>query len=259
MKPEPEVTLPLRTLSATIETAHSFGLKTLLMPIVLLRNPRTVKDWRGMIAPTNIRRWFEAYRYMILKYARLAEERRVAYFSIGSELVSMERYVGEWARVIDDVRRVYSGKILYSFNWDHLDDHSVWRKLDLVGCSAYFELLKPGEPIDLERVRLRAQKAKAEIDAWSRKLDRPVILTEVGFPSRVGGLSNPWDHTARATPDMETQLIGYQTFLKTWSAPPFPYGIFFYEWTEKSGPLDDGYTPKGKPAEALLRNWLRQR
>ncbi len=59
---------------------------------------------------------------------------------------------------------------------------------------------------------------------------------------------------------MREQADCYQAFIDTWSDEPAVGGILWWEWSyESRGEKDYGYTPKGKPAERLLRDFFRTR
>ena len=66
----------------------------------------------------------------------------------------------------------------------------------------------------------------------------------------------PWDYTVQEEPDPEGQATLYRAFLKAWARVPGLSGVYFYMWWGQGGPQDIGYSPKGKPAEQVLRDWL---
>ncbi len=255
--PNPEISLSLTQLEETVGSIHALSLKMVLFPIVLIQKPRTIKDWRGMIEPNDIREWFHSYREMILKYGRLAEKMGVEMLSVGSELVSMERYVGEWKETIQALRSIYHGQLIYSANWDHLENSEAWKELDAIGCSAYFELAKKGERPTFEEMKERWKDIRPHLLEWSKTIGRPFLLVEVGVPNRENALSNPWDYTARGTSDPLLQADAYRALLDVWKEPPTPTGILFYEWGANGG--GRSYSPKGTPAEEILRAWFLSR
>ena len=51
----------------------------------------------------------------------------------------------------------------------------------------------------------------------------------------------------------------YEGFFETWYGEPHLGGFSIWAWTPGDGHDDDnrkGYTPEGKPAEKVLREWL---
>ena len=56
----------------------------------------------------------------------------VEYLSVGTELVSTEKFTEKWRQLIADVRKIYHGEITYSVNWDRYGDVSFWDDLDYI-------------------------------------------------------------------------------------------------------------------------------
>lgn len=58
-------------------------------------------------------------------------------------------------------------------------------------------------------------------------------------------------------PDPEEQADCYQAAFEVWSRErAWMKGLFWWQWDVTApGPGDTGYSPWGKPAEAVLRHW----
>jgi hypothetical protein len=241
-------------LSELIDTAHAKGLRVMLMPKILLRDPRS-GDWRGKIKPPTWQGWFSQYRKFILPYAHLAEQLRVEVFIIGSELVSTERLTDYWVELIAEVRTVYHGKLSYSANWDHYTAIQFWDRLDLIGMTSYFKLAEEAGP-PRETLVDSWREIRSDIRAFQAKVNKPVLFTEAGWHSQEGCSVEAWNYYRheKATPAaLEEQRLNYEVFIELWSHDPAVAGIIWWEWTESGGPNDPGYTPKNKPAESELR------
>lgn len=243
-------------LRRTIRGAHRRGMSVLLMPIVYVDHMEE-GEWRGTIDPPDWRAWFDSYGGMILRYARLAEEEHAAILSVGSELCSTEHRRGDWSALIGEVRSVYGGRVTYSSNWDHREALAFADLLDYVGMNGYFEL-SPDPEAGVEGLARAWAPIVREVEDWRRGTGRPLLLTEVGYPSRTGSASNPWDYTAPGDPDPEAQARAYRAFLRAWTGIPGLAGVYFYMWWGEGGPADTGYTPRGKPAEDILRKWFQE-
>ena len=251
---DPWVTPSNESLRLAIREAHRRGMKVLLMPIVYLEVLRD-GEWRGTIEPADWGAWFDAYESMIGGYALLASEEQVEYFSVGSELCSTERMKGRWERVIRKVRRIYPGRITYSANWDHLEPVSFGRRLDFLGMNAYYEVGKdsasePGAMVGRWRV------IQKEIRSWrSLNGDKPLVITEVGYPSRTGAGVDPWNYFGEGSPDPEAQRKCYEAFVAAWNGETMLAGVYFYLWWGEGGLQDRDYTPRGKPAQRVIESW----
>ncbi len=239
--------------------ARKLNLKVILMPIVLLRYPRG-SEWRGVIEPPEWTDWWRDYRDFIAYFARIAREGQAEGMTVGSELVSTEKYTSEWVRVIEVARAEFpGGKLGYSANWDHYEPVKVWDKLDFVGMTSYYTLADNKNPGVDEIVR-KWRIHRDDILKWQRKVGKPIILTEVGWCSQEGAATAPWNYYQNqkaTTAGHEEQRRLYEGFMKAWADAPGLAGVIWWEWTEGGGANDFGYTPKGKPAEQVLREWFR--
>lgn len=253
MAPRADMTPSDASLIATIHRARSSGMRVFLMPFLYV-DKMGEGEWRGTMQPADWNAWFAAYRDFIVHYARLAGRQQVEYFSIGSELCSTEKRREDWVNLISKVREVYRGKLTYSSNWDHLEALSFADALDYLGMNAYFKL--SDDPAADEETLVRGwEQVKAGIAAWRATIGKPLILTEVGYPSRHGAGVDPWNYGAEGAVDLGAQFRCYRAFQKVWSGDPSVAGVYFYIWWGEGGPEDPGYTPRGKPAAEVIKQW----
>jgi len=244
-----------------IAEARKCGLRVVLMPIVLLTHPRTSTEWRGVIQPPRWDEWWTSYTDYIMHFAKIAARNRVEVFIIGSELISTENMPEFWDELIRKVRSIYRGKISYSSNWDHYEKVPFWDKLDLVCMTTYYTLSdRPNPP--LQKLIDAWKPIKRQILQWQAKVGKPILFTEVGWPSQEGCSIEPWNYFRQdhATPaGLQEQANCYRAFIETWKdVPPDKLaGVIWWEWTPYGGgPNCINYTPKGKPAEEVIRQWF---
>ncbi len=242
-----------------IARARDLGLKVIIMPIVLLRNPRG-SEWRGVIEPPDWDEWWDEYREFILFFADIAREGHADALIVGSELVSTEKQTSRWLALIDAVRpRFHGGKLGYSANWDHYRPVEFWDALDFIGMTSYYTLADKKNPT-VEEIVAKWEPIRKDILAWQRRIGKPILMTEVGWCSQEGAGQAPWNYyqnqVATAAGHEEQRRL-YEAFIRVWSDTPELMGVIWWEWsTTPGGPDDFGYTPKGKPAEELLRRWF---
>ncbi|MCG8408083.1 MAG: hypothetical protein MI923_23030 [Phycisphaerales bacterium] len=250
-------------LGKLLDLATSHGLRKILMPVVLLSKPRD-SEWRGKIVPPghDWDAWFKRYRQFVVHFAKIAERHKVDVLMIGSELIKSEAYTQRWRETIREVRQHYRGKLGYSANWDHYQTNKIgfWPELDYVGMTSYYELAKKPNP-SIQEIDKNWRRFKKKIKAFHREVRKPIIFTEVGWCSQEGAAHEGWNYyrkqEATAGGHREQALL-YESFLKTWGDEPLVGGIIWWEWGASEGGTDDyGYTPRGKPAEALLRQWFK--
>jgi hypothetical protein len=241
--------------------AKACKLQVLVMPIVLLANPRGT-EWRGRIEPPDWAQWWEDYRQFIVYFADLAREGQAAGMTVGSELVTTESQLAQWTETIRTVRaRFPEGVLGYSANWDTYDKVLFWDQLDFIGMTTYFDLADKGRVNpSAEEIMAKWTPIRARITQWQAGIHRPLVLTEIGWCSQEGAATEPWNyyHSQRSTPvGQEEQRRLYEAFMRTWDGTPEMLGVIWWEWTASPGGADDyGYTPKHKPAEAELRRWF---
>lgn len=247
------------------DLATKHGLRTILMPIVLLERARN-SEWRGKIIPEghDWDTWFKRYTRFIVHFARIAEKHKVAMLMVGSELIKTEGYVERWERVIEEVRQNYRGALGYSANWDHYQTSKIgfWPKLDFVGMTTYYELAAGPNP-NIAEVDSNWVKIKDEIRAFQREVNKPILFTEIGWCSQEGAAHEGWNYYAseKATEaGHREQAMLYESFIKAWSDEPGIGGFIWWEWdTSQGGKNDYNYTPRGKPAEQILRQWFAEK
>jgi len=240
-----------------IRRAHSYDLEVLLLPIVLIRRPQTSKDWRGAINPPDRDVWFANYTGFITYYAEIARDAKADALAAGSEYVTMEYWRDDWVRIIEQVREIYPGMVFYSANWDHYEEVTFWDRLDAVALTSYHTVSKKSPPSRKEMDKTW-RGLKEKLLAWQTSVGKPLIFTEVGYPSQKGAARQPWNYYGSKTVDLDVQRTCLEAFLDAWDGVEGVSGIFIFEWWGDGGPNDTGYTPWGKPAEALLRKWFTQ-
>jgi hypothetical protein len=239
--------------------ARTLGLKVMLKPQLWI----SYRDWPSGIdfeRDEDWAAWFESYESWILSYALLAEELQLDLFCLGTELTHPALEQPERFRaLISRIRRVYRGPLTYAANWyREFEEITFWDDLDLIGLDNYFPLTESPDAGEGE-LRRAAVEVAARVEKVARRTGKPVIFTEVGFPSvRTAGTDT--DHNRnRGEPDVERQALLYRiTFDTYWSRPWFQ-GLYWWKWFSNpanAGPAGDIWTPRGKPAEKVVVDWF---
>ena len=251
-------------LAELIRHAKSRKLRVILMPIVLLDNPRGT-EWRGKINPSpdggGWDEWWDSYRNMLNHFAWIAQAHQVDVLVVGSELVSTEEreHLDQWTRTIRGVRKIYKGMLTYSSNWDHYDHVKFWDQLDLVGMNSYWKFADSDDPNpSVQQIVDRWHEIQHDkLFPFLRKTGMPLLFLEIGWFSQRNVAYEPWDYTKDEPIDLELQRKLYEGFFRAWWGNPMLGGFSIWEWTPgDGGPKDNGYTPENKPAEHVAREWL---
>jgi len=254
-----------------IRHAKRRGMTTALMPTIRLAEPRG-GEWRGQIVPDNWDQWWRSYQRMTDHFVTIAVDTEVDLYIIGSELLTTENQSGRWRRLIAQVRSRFKGPLTYSGNWDSYSGPTFWADLDLIALNGYFDLTA-GHDSDhppLSHLTAQWRQQRKQLVAYSRRLGKPLLMTEVGYPSRSTGLKSPWDYWPDddEVADHAVQRAGYDAFFTAWAEDlkrpqnndsPLA-GIFFYEWDPyRAGEKHDThYGVRGKPSYQLIKQRLRE-
>ena len=253
--PDPKETLPDARLRGLIRRARSRGLQVMLFPILWVEQ-RKIGEWRGTLAPIDPEAWWANYEHFVLHYAKIAQDENAAIYSIGSELASLEDDEPRWRALIGKVRAIYSGRLIYSANWDHYAEVPFWDALDLVGLTAYYELTQDPDA-SVAELTAAWRKIRDVLLDWREltKTTAPFVFTELGYPSIDGTATAPWDYTRRTKVDLEEQRRCLEAFRRAWGHREELAGVFFWNWFGPGGPKDRWYSLKGKPALDVVKRW----
>ncbi len=263
--PESDLDLEVRV---TIRQAHALGLEVLLIPPVYPWD----WSWRGQLnpgggpagTPEGWDRWFESYGRYILSWADVAAEEGVEMMSIGVEFRSASwLYRDRFALLADEVRGRYDGLLVYSANWDEVEDVGFWSHVDVIGLNAFYPMSDRRRPDPEDMLRTSARFADA-LEYLSCVHGKPVIFTEVGYKSYRDTYREPWvwpeDMGDVPADDAMQAMLFDITFATYWDEEWFG-GLFV--WKFLADPADDsqeppfGFSPRLKPAQDVIEGWFR--
>jgi hypothetical protein len=262
--PVGSLTVPERAGSETdeavvhaVEAAKARGLTVLLKPQIWLR-----RSWPGEIEarePEDEERFFREYGRWLRHYALLAENSGVDLLSIGTELSKMtrDRYEPRWEALIRDVRELYRGRLVYAANWgEEVERVGFWPLLDFIGVDFYYPLSSEDSPTD-DALREGFERSLEPLRALSRRLEKPVLLTEIGYASTRSPWKSPHSSDRSRVVSFEHQARAYEAaFAALADETSWMRGIYWWKWPTDlalGGADDPGFTPNGKPAEEVIR------
>lgn len=240
-----------------IEALHKNGVQVMLKPQIWISRG----EFTGNLAMKNETDWvnFESgYRDFILLYAQLAEETETDIFCIGTELATFIKERPEfWQSLIQDVKKVYHGKLTYAANWDEYGKTPFWDQLDFIGVNAYFPLCEKQNPT-IEALREGWQPWKMKLKTLAEDLEKPMLFTEFGYRSMDFTGKKPWlvdrnemNVNLKAQADA-TQVIFEEFWNEEWFAGGFVWKWFMHH-DQVGGNADNRFTPQNKPAESVIR------
>jgi hypothetical protein len=225
------------------------GFRVLLRPILDERTLTPLGYWRGDIQPSSVDGWFSHYQAAIVHYAEVAQALHIASLDIGTELVSVQGDTPQWQALIERVRAVYRGRLLYSVNWTDLTVEPWFSSLNQIGLDAYFPLSVPGSPPVPSVSALEGgwQTWLSKIPAFPK----PLVITELGLLPVAGSYKTPYLWTLpHAVYSPTTQANYYAAGCSTWT----PRVAGLYWWGVSWGSNTDGptsFTPTPPAIQAL--------
>ena len=199
-----------------------------------------------------------SYTAFILMYAKAAQEIKADLFCIGTEL---EKFVINrpeyWKSLIQEIRKVYKGKLTYAANWDEYKRITFWNQLDYIGIDAYFPLTDKKSPT-IEEFELGWQTHKNEIKKVQSQFKKPILFTEYGYRSIDFTGKKPWEsNRTQGSVNLEAQKNGLQAIHNQFWKEEWFVGGFLLKWFhthDRVGGLNNNrFTPQNKPAELLIQ------
>jgi hypothetical protein len=229
------------------------------------------------LAPGDIAAFFATYKAEIVHLAQIAQETGVATFVIGNELggLTTAPYLSYWTDIIQAVRAVYHGEVTYAAATDEAYKVSFWNQLDAIGVNTYPPLAVSGSTPTVQDIVAAWHQAPPASAWWAPTFDgespydfisslasrygKPVLMTEAGYLSLDynGQISGDWQLTGAL--DTEEQAAAYQAFMQVWgpSAGTWLQGVEFWDWDLNGAYSPAGYSPMGKPAQAIVTEYFK--
>lgn len=245
--------------------AREHGMRIMLKPHILLAGGRW--GWPGEVKMADANDWpafFQNYARWIIHYAIIAQMCRFEEFCAGVELVNTTiGHEKAWRDIFTKIRKIYGGRLTYAANWgNEFENIGFWDALDAIGINCYYPLSDNPAADDAELLK-GAQTVARKIGAIAAPHKKPVIITEIGFPSRPASWMEPnrdGDGDGEASDEI-VQRRCYEAIFQAFFQQPWLVGIYWWKWPtylEDGGSRDTGFTPNRKAAEEVVGRWYRQ-
>lgn len=261
-----------RDIIAMVNKAHDNNVKVCLKPMVNCLDG----TWRARIEFPTLgegeediywNKWFKSYSDFMLYYAELGEELGCEMLCIGCEMCGTEGKETLWRKLIADIRKVYSGKLIYNTNHGHEDGIKWFDAVDYLGTSAYFPVAefrteeKSYEEL-FKEMKGNWEQVSKDMEAFSKKWGKKVVFIEIGCRSARGCASMPWDFIHQDLPiDEDEQAAFYDSCLAAYGDKDWFGGMFWWDWstyiydTEDEAKKQNGFNIHLKKAEKVLKDW----
>lgn len=256
-----------REIELAIQRIKAEGMKVCLKPILNCRDG----VWRACISfpesgwnqENYWDTWFDCYTAFICHYAEIAEETGCEMLCIGCEMVGTEEQETHWRNLIEQVRNIYHGPIVYNTNHGKELHVTWWDAVDYIGTSAYFPVASM--PGDTKEHMLEAWNVQKErLKKISEHYQKQILFMEIGCRSARGCAMMPWDFMHPDLPyDEEEQANFYDSCLEAFQAEEWMAGYFWWDWSTNLYPIEQakentGFSIYGKKAEQVLSHWYHK-
>ena len=251
-----------------INDAKNQNLKIFLKPHVVVSKAinRTDKiknsvSWRGDIEPKYSWDWRtiqENYRNYLIELATFAEAENIEMLCIGTELKSMvEQNKKFWITLIEDIRLIYSGSLVYSANWDNYMNVPFWKELDFIGVNNYFPISEEAYPF-VEQTNKNWDIIKEDLQEYSETYSKKIILTEFGYRNTPFAGREPWIHISNEDHDIanSVQYNLLRSFFESVWNEEWLEGGFLWNWNYYAYPDENtDFSVQNKPAAKLVKRY----
>ena len=227
-----------------LKQAHELDLQITVMPMIQLQHREDPTEWRGRFTPSVPEVWWSNYRSILKRIAIWSEREGVHRLMIGSELSALEAQVSHWRSLIDRLRTLFSGRLTYSANWDHYREVPFWPALDEIAVTAYFPVST--QPNLRWRTRLETLKQ------FALNHDKPIIISEYGYPAIQSAARKPWDEFASSQAD-EALQAHLTTIALNALVEANISSSFLWNWFGFGGTSPQEYSPRGRESARVIQ------
>lgn len=217
-------------------------------------------EWRGELSAKNETDWQileKSYEKYMLQLAQVASDLEVDLLSIGTELKQSTRQrPAFWRQLIQKIRVIYPGKLVYSANWDEYQQISFWQDLDYIGVDTYFPISRKATPT-VKNTLKKWRSIQKKLAKFSTQQNKQILLTEFGYRNVSYSGKRPWLHdNGKAIVNNVAQRNLYEAFFQAFWDKNWVAGGFAWQWFCVPKPKENtSFSMRDKPALSVLKDW----
>jgi len=249
----------VQSFAGGIRAARAVGYHVFVVPLMGVTTP--AEQWAGTIQFSNTAdetQWFDSYWHALQPYVLAATQAGADQLAIGTELVWLQQYAPAalWDTLIARMHSIFPGILTYDMNWSSLGlTLPAWMsnpQLAVIGVSEYIPLVNDHIRVDPQQIPgLWKTIIRSALDSASINLNKPIIITEIGYRNTADTLYNSWSPYSTVSPaDPTEQAAACNAALVNVIPDPYIAGIFFWGWDGVGG-----FKLSGQPAVNVLYNW----
>jgi hypothetical protein len=241
-----------------ISDARSLGMTAMVKPQLWLAGGAFVGGI-AMADDAAWRSWFAAYRRFVVHHAVVAEAAGAALFCVGTELTASEQRKNDWKETVAAVRLATGAPLLYAANWaSGARDVPFWDVLDAVGVDFYDPLARTEKATD-RALDEGVRRAAGPLSELARRLGKPVVFTEAGYPAVRAAWISPHDENPGRPAGGEDAARAVRSVYRALAAEEWWKGVYWWKVFsgKKTGASERGFAFLGTPAGRAIAEGFR--
>lgn len=247
---------------AMAKLAKAEGIKICIKPHIWVKG----QGWPGdytLETEAEWRMWEKDYKGYVMGLVDVAVAENAEMFALGTEVrIAARERPTFWRHLVRSIREKYNGKLTYAANWDNYQNIPFWDELDYVGVDCYFPLLEQDNP-SVKDLMSAWQPYVQELEAFSKKIGKPILFTEYGYRSVPKTTWKQWEIEEHWNFDgvshEQCQNRAYEAIYRSFWHHDWFAGGFLWKWYDDypnaGGDNNTDYTPQNKPVEAIIKEW----
>jgi hypothetical protein len=228
-----------------VRAARTLGYHVFVVPNFHVAKISTA--WSGTIqfqSQAGMSQWFTSYWNIYKPYVQAAQEAGADQLAIGTELQWMQYNApaSMWNALITQVRSVFKGKLTYDANWEgQIPQPPGWWSnpdLSMIGISEYIPLEEKAISLTQSQfASLFKARVQSYLNTFAKSLNKPLIVTELGYRNGQFPGYRTWDSSYQDGPDPQAQAMALAAAIRTLVGDKHVNGLFIWGWNN-TGPFD---------------------
>ncbi len=201
------------------------------------------------------------YTSFIMQFAELSAKHQLPVFCIATELDTWAvKRPAYWKNLIEEIRKVYKGQLVYACNWDAYRRIPFWKELDMIGIDAYFPLSDEAIPTN-ENLKKSWEILNSDMAQLSDSLEKKILFTEWGYQAREYTTRDPWVEDNAIPESEEAQAACYDALLSNCRKQSWWAGGFVWKWFPHAGEEPsqhyERFSPQNRKALQVLEKHFK--
>lgn len=253
---------------AITKTMIANGVKVIIEPYPFINNGAGVET---DLQPTDKAAFMANWSKAVTDIASQVKGLDVKGMYIGSNFVNLEDQSDAFDGLINELRPIFKGKLIYRTNWwynatwdapttqafEEKKQTPFFKNVDMLSIAAYFEVSDPDE-MDVNKLKAqlsntsiynRGQNIVGQIEDLHKATGKPIMFGEMGITNYVGAMAKPYafQFGANAAKNDMIQSVWYQAWIETMNQYDWFKGYSVFAIGDKSSE----FYPNAKAQETL--------